>query len=136
MTFLKNVGLPVLTTLSSEYEAKARLNEVITNTRQQIEKLLEQQPDLLKAPDLFSNDQAVRFLTIHKSKGLEFHSVIMIGIETQTFWGKAQEERYGFFVGVSRAKDRLMITTSAIRQPQTLQGGASNAIPMQSSSPT
>ena len=115
MTFLKNIGLPVLTTLSSDYEAKARLNEVIKNTRQQIEKLLEEEPDLLKALDLFSNDQAVRFLTIHKSKGLEFHSVIMIGVETQTFWGKVQEERCGFFVGVSRAKERLMITTCDLR---------------------
>lgn len=115
MKFLKNIGLPVLTTLSSDYEAKARLNEVIKNTRQQIEKLLEQEPDLLKALDLFSNDQAVRFLTIHKSKGLEFHSVIMIGVETQTFWGKVQEERCGFFVGVSRAKERLMITTCDLR---------------------
>ncbi len=114
-TFLKNIGLPALTALSSDYEAKARLNEVIKNTRQQIEKLLEQEPDLLKALDLFTNDQAVRFLTIHKSKGLEFHSVIMIGIETQTFWGKAQEERCGFFVGVSRAKERLMITTCDVR---------------------
>ena len=115
MTFLKNIGLPVLTSLSSDYEAKARLNEVIKSTRQQIDKLLEQEPDLLKALDLFSNDQAIRFLTIHKSKGLEFHSVIIIGVETQTFWGKAQEERCGFFVAVSRAKERLMITTCDLR---------------------
>lgn len=113
--FLQNIGLPALTALSSDYEAKARLNEVINNTRQQIEKLLEQEPELLKALDLFSNDQAVRFLTIHKSKGLEFHSIIMIGIETQTFWGKAQDERCGFFVGVSRAKERLMITACDVR---------------------
>lgn len=114
-TFLQNIGLPALTALSCDYEAKARLNEVINNTRQQIEKLLEQEPELLKALDLFSNDQAVRFLTIHKSKGLEFHSIIMIGIETQTFWGKAQDERCGFFVGVSRAKERLMITACDVR---------------------
>lgn len=51
-----------------------------------------------------SDDQAVRFLTIHKSKGLEFHTVILLGVETQAFWGRIAEERCVYFVGVSRAK--------------------------------
>ncbi|MNV47408.1 DNA-dependent helicase II [compost metagenome] len=115
MTFLKEVGLPVLTALSPDYEAKVRLNEVVKQTRQQLDQLLQEDPNLLRALDRFSNDQAIRLLTIHKSKGLEFHSVIMPAIETQTFWGKAYEERCAFFVGVSRAKERLMITTCDVR---------------------
>jgi superfamily I DNA/RNA helicase len=108
--FLEQVGLPLLTSLSPDYEAKARLGEVVDQTHQQLDLLYEQGSDLLSALDRFSNDQAIRLLTVHKSKGLEFHSVIMPAIETQTFWGKPYEERCSFFVGVSRAKDRLLLT--------------------------
>lgn len=108
--FLEQVGLPLLTSLSPDYEAQARLGEVVGQTHQQLNVLYEQGSDLLSALDRFSNDQAIRLLTVHKSKGLEFHSVIMPAIETQTFWGKAYEERCSFFVGISRAKDRLLLT--------------------------
>lgn len=108
--FLEQVGLPLLTSLSPDYEAQARLGEVVGQTHQQLNMLYEQGSDLLSALDRFSNDQAIRLLTVHKSKGLEFHSVIMPAIETQTFWGKAYEERCSFFVGISRAKDRLLLT--------------------------
>ena len=34
----------------------------------------------------FSADRAVRIMSIHKSKGLEFDTVIMMGVEEETFW--------------------------------------------------
>ena len=108
--FLERVGLPMLTSLSPDYEAHARLGEIVIQTHQQLNVLYEQGSDLLSALDRFSNDQAIRLLTVHKSKGLEFHSVIMPAIETQTFWGDPYEERCSFFVGISRAKDRLLLT--------------------------
>ena len=58
----------------------------------------------------------MKLLTIHKSKGLEFHSVILLGIENETFWGKLEDERCAFFVGVSRAKERLILTESRERR--------------------
>ena len=64
----------------------------------------------------FLDDQAIRIMTIHKSKGLEFHSVIMLAVENETFWGTKDAERCAFFVGVSRAKQRLLITYSKKRQ--------------------
>lgn len=60
-----------------------------------------------------SHSESVKILTVHKSKGLEFHSVVFIGIEDQTFWGKPfSNERCAFFVGISRAKRRLVLTTA------------------------
>ncbi|MBW5414763.1 MULTISPECIES: ATP-dependent helicase [Pseudomonas] len=109
--FMDQVGLPMLTTLSADYEQRSRLNEVIVQVNQQLTAHFERGSDLLAALNNFSSDETIRLLTIHKSKGLEFHSVIMPAIETQTFWGKAYDERCAFFVGVSRAKDRLMITS-------------------------
>jgi ATP-dependent exoDNAse (exonuclease V) beta subunit len=39
----------------------------------------------------FSGEEAVRILTIHKSKGLEFDSVIMMAVEKETFFGKIED---------------------------------------------
>ena len=90
--------------LSPDYGSHDRLKEVIRDTKMRIEELLRIEPDLPKALERFSDEQAVRIMTMHKSKGLEFDSVILLGVENQTFWGKADEERCAFFVGVSRAK--------------------------------
>jgi len=113
--FLNNVGISNLTALSPDYESIARLKEVIQETKTLIEEQLNIDPDLLKALVRFSDDKAVRILTIHKSKGLEFDSVIILGVEKETFWGKEAEERCGFFVGMSRAKRRLVLTTCQTR---------------------
>lgn len=114
--FLKQVGLETLVALSPDYESHDRLKEVFRDTKARIEELLKIEPNLPKALERFSDDQTVRILTIHKSKGLEFDSVIILGIEDQTFWGKADEERCAFFVGVSRAKRRLVLTVSERRE--------------------
>jgi superfamily I DNA/RNA helicase len=42
-------------------------------------------------------------MTIHNSKGLEFDSVIMLGVEKEAFFGKIADERAAYFVGISRA---------------------------------
>ncbi|NOZ53086.1 MAG: ATP-dependent helicase [Gammaproteobacteria bacterium] len=108
--FLKKVGVSNLTALSPDYESATRLAEVIQETKARIEDQLNIKPDLLQALARFSDDQAVRILTIHKSKGLEFDSVIIMAIENEIFFGNQEENRCAFFVGVSRAKRRLMLT--------------------------
>lgn len=114
--FLKQVSIETLSALSPDYESYDRLKDVIRDTKLRIEELLKIEPDLPKALERFSDDQAVRIMTMHKSKGLEFDSVILLGIENQTFWGKPDEERCAFFVGVSRAKRRLIMTVSERRE--------------------
>jgi len=89
---------------------------VVQETRKRIEEQLAIEPDLLKALIRFSDDRAVRILTIHKSKGLEFDTVVIMGVEKETFWGEAADERCAFFVGMSRAKRRLVLTTCQTRR--------------------
>ncbi|TYF44400.1 DNA helicase UvrD, partial [Enterobacter hormaechei] len=67
--------------------SQTRLREVIRDTKVRIEELLQIEPDLPKALERFVDDQAVRILTIHKSKGLEFDSVIIMAVENETFFG-------------------------------------------------
>ncbi|MDO8947547.1 MAG: ATP-dependent helicase [Desulfocapsaceae bacterium] len=114
--FLNKVGIEALVALSPDYESHARLKEVAKETKARIEEFLKLESDLPTALKRFSDDQTVRILTIHKSKGLEFDSVIILGVEDQTFWGEADAERCAFFVGVSRAKQRLVLTTSNYRE--------------------
>jgi superfamily I DNA/RNA helicase len=52
---------------------------------------------------------------VHKAKGMEFDLVIYLAIEEEMFWGNPDEERADFFVGISRAKRHLVLTTATTR---------------------
>lgn len=114
--FLKLVGIETLVSLSPDYESHDRLKEVVRDARARILELLKLDSDLPKALERFSDDQAVRILTIHKSKGLEFDSVIIMAVENEIFFGDQDENRCAFFVGVSRAKKRLILTHADKRE--------------------
>ncbi|WP_040976953.1 UvrD-helicase domain-containing protein [Necropsobacter massiliensis] len=114
--FLNKISPETIIALSQEYESESRRNEIIAMTRAKIAESLNKEENLIKVLKSFSDNHAVRILTIHKSKGLEFHSVIMLAVEKEIFWGKPDEERCAFFVGVSRAKQRLVVTYSSKRQ--------------------
>lgn len=114
--FLKKIGKETFIALSPDYESKARLIEVVRNTKTRIEELLEFASDLPQALTRFSNDKAVRILTIHKSKGLEFDSTIIMAVENEIFFGDQDANRCAFFVGVSRAKRRLVLTSAQHRE--------------------
>jgi superfamily I DNA/RNA helicase len=115
-SFLKEVSQDIIIALSPEYENRIRLREIILETKKRIEDLLKIEPQISKALERFYDDQAVRILTIHKSKGLEFDSVVILAVENEIFFGKSQEERCAFFVGISRAKRRLVLTCAKFRK--------------------
>lgn len=63
--------------------------------------------------DAFTEDKAVPLLTIHRSKGLEYHTVFFLGLDGDQWWAHARdtvESTMAFFVGVSRAAVRLIFT--------------------------
>lgn len=109
--FVKIAGRGAIIGLSSDYERGSRLEEVISETVARISELLIVNQDPLQALRRFSDDGAVRIMTIHKSKGLEFDTVVVLGVERETFWGELDAERSTYFVAISRAKDRLYLTT-------------------------
>lgn len=124
MEFLTKFGRPNIVALSSEYESSERLQQLLAETKTRVEELWERSGrKLMEGLALFSDENAVRIMTIHKSKGLEFDSVVMLGIERETFWGDELAERCAFFVGVSRAKRRLWLTVSHQRvRPLSFSG--------------
>jgi superfamily I DNA/RNA helicase len=107
---IETVGRDAVVAFSADYAQGNRLDQLIEDTVTRISGLLDDGTELSTALSAFSADRAVRIMSIHKSKGLEFDTVIMIGVEEETFWGKIDEERAAYFVGISRAKRRLLLT--------------------------
>ena len=125
--FINDLGVDRICSLSPEYENRTRIKDIWKNTKQRLTELAAEAGTVKGALEIFSDDKAVRILTVHKSKGLEFHTVIFMGIEEETFWYRTQEEfdenRCVFFVGISRAKERLVLThTSHRNRPQSATG--------------
>ncbi|WP_251561350.1 UvrD-helicase domain-containing protein [Paenibacillus pasadenensis] len=76
----------------------------------------------LKNWELALNDilgyNSIPIMTIHKSKGLEYHTVIFVGLEDAAFWNfvnNSEEDKRAFFVAFSRAKQRVLFTYSEKR---------------------
>lgn len=104
------IGRDAIVALSADYAQGNRLDQLIEDTVTRISQLTQDGTDIGTALTAFAADRSVRIMSIHKSKGLEFHAVIVMGVENETFWGKIAEERSAFFVGISRAKQRLVLT--------------------------
>lgn len=67
----------------------------------------------------FEGLDSVPMMTMHKSKGLEYHTVVFVGLEDSALFGwekDAREEVCGFFVALSRAKKRVIFTFSRQRR--------------------
>jgi superfamily I DNA/RNA helicase len=107
---LETVGAQKVAALSAEYEQGDYLKKKIDETLIRINELWTKGSDVRETLAKFSEDSAVRIMTIHKSKGLEFDSVVVLGVEQEAFFGKIVDERAAFFVAISRAKRRLKLT--------------------------
>ncbi len=73
--------------------------------------------------DLDPDDDAVSLMTLHAAKGLEYKVVFMVGLEEGLFpshrsameRGDYEEERRLFYVGITRAREYLILTRAAER---------------------
>ncbi len=79
---------------------------------------------LSSATDKLQEAKAVSLLTLHSAKGLEFPAVFIVGLEEGILpYFKAmdsprevQEERRLFYVGMTRAKDQLFLSSVRLRR--------------------
>ncbi|NDR54427.1 ATP-dependent helicase [Actinomyces sp. 565] len=115
--FLELVTRPVLRALSPEYQRGKRLAQLLEQTTAVFQEELDKDGDPVAAMVRLSEEDAVRILTIHKSKGLEFEKVVVFGVEQEFFWG--EDYRAEFFVAISRAKNELILTHSQRRPRPT-----------------
>jgi superfamily I DNA/RNA helicase len=115
--FLDLVSRPTLLALSPGYAQADRLQVLINEALDAFEEALTITNDPLDAVRRLTDTNAIRVLTIHKCKGLEFEHVIVLGVEHETFWNSPDEAQAEYFVAISRAKSRLTLTHAAFRAP-------------------
>lgn len=88
-----------------------------------IERFLEQVTLISDADGITDSDNKVTLMTLHSAKGLEFDNVFIIAVEQEilphkrSMYDAAQmeEERRLFFVGITRAKNRLQLSIAKSR---------------------
>jgi DNA helicase II / ATP-dependent DNA helicase PcrA len=118
-------------------ESEVRRDNVLEfiNAIAQYEREYSEEPTLLGFLEAFSlsddndkvdedeqDDNAVTLLTVHASKGLEFPYVFLVGLEQGVFPNyraleerDIDEERRLFYVAVTRAKDKLILSNAESR---------------------
>ncbi len=77
--------------------------------------LKENSNDWINSIDAFEGKDCIKIMTVHKSKGLEFNTVIFVGLEDNAYWSYKKNpsaDNNGFFVAFSRAKERIIFTCS------------------------
>ncbi|MDR6419962.1 superfamily I DNA/RNA helicase [Paraburkholderia phenoliruptrix] len=65
------------------------------------------------ALEKYEGSSALPLMTIHKSKGLEYHTVIFVGLDDGAWWSFKRDQVEaiaGFFVAFTRAKQRVVFT--------------------------
>lgn len=68
-----------------------------------------------KLVDAIEAADSVALMTVHRSKGLEYHTVVFLGLDDDQWWSYRKDPIGGnsaFFVGLSRAAHRLVFTTT------------------------
>jgi DNA helicase II / ATP-dependent DNA helicase PcrA len=116
-----------------QYRHGTLFNDTLVSLREQLWASVQRNTTWAAALDDFSGVDTVPVMTIHKSKGLEYHTVIFLGLEDSAFWSFATQpvdDTCAFFVAFSRAKRRVLLTfckqrtTSPRHQdyPQAMRG--------------
>lgn len=63
--------------------------------------------------NVFEGVDQIPLMTVHKSKGLEFDTMLFVGLDDNTWWSYSSDNPEGmatFFVALSRAKQRAIFT--------------------------
>jgi len=72
--------------------------------------------------DRFEGIDQIPLMTVHKSKGLEYDTMLFVGLDDQMWWSYSPKNPEGmatFFVALSRAKQRAIFTFCRARGERT-----------------
>jgi superfamily I DNA/RNA helicase len=106
---LEFVGVDRLRQAFPAYRREADLERVRTGFITLLSECAEAVDSWGDALDRFEGIGQVPLMTIHKSKGLEFHTMIFFGLDAQSWWSLSpgrEEELNSFFVAITRAMQR------------------------------
>jgi superfamily I DNA/RNA helicase len=107
-----------LLTLCPAYRQGDWFNKVTAAAALHLEASCQAAEDWFDALEIYEGVNAVPLMTIHKSKGLEYHTVIFVGLDDDAWWSftnDTQEATAGFFVAFTRARQRVVFSYCASR---------------------
>ena len=117
-----------LATLATKYDFLPPMDGVM--------KLLEDAALASDQDEITEDKPAVKLMTVHASKGLEFEYVFIVGLEQDLFPHRAvesksdrrdgEEERRLFYVAITRAKKKIFLSHASVR---TIFGSKQVAVP-------
>jgi DNA helicase II / ATP-dependent DNA helicase PcrA len=96
------------------------VERVVEALKARIDQVAEDDLSWTQVCDRFEGRDAVALMTVHKSKGLEYHTVFFLSIDDRQWWSFRREQASStstFFVGsvASRATDDLHLLRGARR---------------------
>lgn len=99
------------------YQADEEYARALEGLNLLLEESLAAANNWLEVLDKFMGKNQVQLLTIHKSKGLEYHTVFVLGLDDNSWWSlkntaRNKEELNTLFVAVTRAQQRLYFLLS------------------------
>lgn len=112
-TALNFVGSQVLRRAFPSYQRLSDFDRVWNGFVLLLRECLEYTETWSDALDELEGLGQIALMTVHKSKGLEFHTVVFYGLDSKTWWSlkpDRMEELNSFFVAVTRAKQRAFFT--------------------------
>lgn len=119
----------ILKSIFQQYSQGNYLDEIKSKIANYLNTYLhENNTDWILAIEAFEGKDSIKIMTMHKSKGLEFNTVIFIGLEDNVHWNyniNPTADNNGFFVAFSRAKERIVFTASGHRDHYSGDGNTS-----------
>ncbi len=112
------VGVPAIRQASSEYQRLQDFERVKIGFETLLRECADHAANWVEVLDRFEGIGQVALMTIHKSKGLEFHTMIFYGLDNQSWRSLTPdntEELNAFFVALTRAKQRAFCTLCTSR---------------------
>ncbi|AAP85919.1 DNA 3'-5' helicase (plasmid) [Cupriavidus necator H16] len=107
------LGRDALIAAHTPYGQGGWLAEVENSLALHLQSSAVQATDWAATLDAYEGTKALPLMTLHKSKGLEYHTVIFIGLDDSAWWSFVQDTvdaTAGFFVAFTRAKQRVIFT--------------------------
>lgn len=101
-----------------QYKNDSHWKSTILDLKTELSNYYNESDDFKTAADNLEGKNSIPIMSIHKSKGLEYDTIIFLGLEDSAFWNypnKPREESCTFFVALSRAKKKILFTITQQR---------------------
>lgn len=115
---LSFVGVDAVRRVFTSHRTRDAVELVVEAFKARMEQVANPELSWTQICDEFEGRDAVALMTVHKSKGLEYHTVFFLSIDDQQWWSYRREPEAStatFFVGLSRAEQRTIFTYCAER---------------------